>query len=155
MSASAQSTTRAIDLVTEFVLDGELERHVQRLHVQFLTEDTVVVMQSSGILEDFRILFGDRGVVSPLENEKFELVGIQHPSPMRHFESDGGGNAKFPTEALHLIGGEWESELMNWTTHIPTAEFNAFCASTGLEFPIASEIFSGLSSALLDDGWAK
>ena len=155
MSASVQSTTRPIDLVTQFELDGELERHIQRLHVQFLTEDTAVVMLSSGILEDFRLLFGDRVVVSPLEEGKYELVGIQHPSPMRHFESDGGGNAKFPTEALHRIGGDWESELMYWTTHIPAAEFDAFCASTGLAFPLASEIFSGLSSALLDEGWAK
>ncbi len=155
MSASAQSTTRAIDLVTRFELDGELENHVQRLHVQFLTEDTAVVMLSSGILEDFRILFGDRVVVSPLADGTYELVGIQHPSPMRHFESAGGGNAKFPTEALHRIGGEWESELMSWTSHIPAAEFDAFCARTGLAFPVASEIYSGLSSVLLDEGWAK
>ncbi len=74
---------------------------------------------------------------------------------MRHFESDGGGNAKFPTEALNRIGGEWESELMYWMTHIPAAEFDAFCAGTGLAFPVASEIYSGLSSALLDDSWVK
>lgn len=153
MSASAQSTTRPIDLVTQFELDGELEHHIQRLHVQFLAEDTAVVMLSSGILEDFRVLFGDRVVVSPLADGKYELVGIQHPSPMRHFESAGGGNAVFPTEALHRIGGDWESELMSWTTHIPAAEFDAFCASTGLEFPVTSEIFSGLSSVLLDEGW--
>lgn len=150
MSASAQSTTRPIDLVTRYELDGELECHVQRLHVQFLTDDTAVVMQSSGILEDFRILFGDRVVVSPLADGKYELVGIQHPSPMRHFESDGGANFNFPTEALNRIGGEWESELMYWTTHIPAADFNAFCASTGLAFPVSSEIFSGLSSIVLD-----
>ena len=155
MSASAQSTTRAIELMTRFELDGEMEHHVQRLHVQFLTEDTAVVMLSSGILEDFRLLFGDRVVVSPLADGKYELVGIQHPSPMRHFESDGGGNAKFPTEALNRIGGEWESELMYWMTHIPAAEFDAFCAGTGLAFPVASEIYSGLSSALLDDSWVK
>jgi hypothetical protein len=150
MSASAQSTTRPIDLVTRYELDGELECHVQRLHVQFLTDDTAVVMQSSGILEDFRILFGDRVVVSPLADGKYELVGIQHPSPMRHFELAGGGDAAFPTEALNRIGGEWESELMYWTTHIPAADFNAFCASTGLAFPVSSEIFSGLSSIVLD-----
>ncbi len=150
MSASAQSTTRPVDLVTRYELDGELECHVQRLHVQFLTDDTAVVMQSSGILVDFRILFGDRVVVSPLADGKYELVGIQHPSPMRHFESVGGGDAAFPTEALNRIGGEWESELMYWTTHIPAADFNAFCASTGLAFPVSSEIFSGLSSIVLD-----
>ena len=155
MSASSQSTTRAIELMTRFELDGEMEHHIQRLHVQFLTEDAAVVMLSSGILEDFRLLFGDRVVVSPLADGKYELVGIQHPSPMRHFESAGGGNAKFPTEALNRIGGEWESELMSWTTHIPAAEFDAFCASTGLAFPDASEIFSGLSNVLLDDGCAK
>lgn len=155
MSASAQSTTRAIELMTRFELDGEMEHHVQRLHVQFLTEDTAVVMLSSGILEDFRLLFGDRVVVSRLADGAYELVGIEHPSPMRHFESAGGDNAKFPTEAIHRIGGDWELELMSWTTHIPAAELDAFCASTGLAFPVASEIFSGLSSVLLDEGSTK
>lgn len=123
---------------------------MQRLEVKFLTDDTAVVMLSSGIFEDFRLLFGDWIVVSPLPDGKFELVGIQHPSPMRHFESSCGCSATFPTEQLHRIGGEWESELMYWTTHIPAAEFDAFCASTGLKFPSSTEIYSGLSSILLD-----
>lgn len=150
MSASAQSTTRTIDLVTRYELDGETECHVQRLDVRFLTDDTAVSMRSSGIFEDFRILFGDWVVVSPLPDGKYELVGIQHPSPMRHFESSGGLKPPFPTEALNRIGGEWESELMYWTTHIPAAEFDCFCTSTGLEFPVSTEIFSGLSSILLE-----
>lgn len=150
MSASAQSTTRTIDLVTRYELDGEPECHVQRLDVRFLTDNTAVLMLSSGIFEDFRILFGDWVVVSPLPDGKYELVGIQHPSPMRHFESPGGAQTPFPSEALHRIGGEWESELMYWTTHIPAAEFDFFCTSTGLEFPVSTEIFSGLSSILLE-----
>ena len=133
-----------------------MEHHVQRLHVQFLTEDTAVVMLSSGILEDFRLLFGDRVVVSPLADGKYELVGIQHPSPMRHFESDGGGNAKFPTEALNRIGGEWESELMYWTTHIPAAEFDAFCAEHRPGIPCRQRNLSaGCRASCLTDSWVK
>lgn len=150
MSASAHSTTRTIDLLTRFELDGEPECHVQSLVVKFLTDDTAVAMGSSGIVEDFRILLGDRIVVSQLPDGQYELVGIQHPSPMRHFETSGGGDAAFPTEALHRIGGEWELELMYWITHIPAAEFDAFCSATGLEFPASTEIFSGLSSILLE-----
>jgi hypothetical protein len=107
-------------------------------------------MSSSGIFEDFRILFGDRIVVTPLSDGKYELVGIQHPSPMRHFETSGRGKGPFPTDELNRVGGEWESELMYWTTHIPAAEFDTFCARTGLTFPASTEIFSGLSSLPFD-----
>ncbi len=146
MSASSQSSTRSIDLVTQYEFDGEPECQIQRLNVLFLSDDTAVVASSLGILEDFRLMFGDRIILSPLPDGKYELVGVQHPSPMRHFESAGGGNAAFPTEALNRLGGEWESELMLWVTHIPTAEFDAFCTETGLVFPPSTEIFSGLSS---------
>jgi hypothetical protein len=150
MSASTKSTVRRIELVTKYEIDGEPECCVQNLPVQFLAHDTAVVMQSSGIFEDFRILFGDRIVVLQLQDGKYELIGIQHPSPMRHFESTGGGNNPFPEEELNHIGGEWESELMYWTTHIPAAEFDAFCARTALKFDATTEIFSGLSSIFLE-----
>lgn len=146
MSASSHSTARSIDLVTRYEIDGDAECQTQRLNMLFLSNDTAVVASSSGILEDFRLLFGDRIVVSPLPDGKYELVGIQHPSPMRHFESAGGGNTAFPTETLNRLGGEWESELMFWVTHIPAAEFDTFCTETGLVFPPSTEIFSGLSS---------
>lgn len=149
MSATTQSTVRRIELVTEYELDGEWESFCQLLSVQFLSPDTAVVVSSSGILADFRLLFGDHLVVTPLPDGRFNLVGVQHPSPMRHFESDGGGNAPFPSQELHRIGGEWESELMSWTTHIPAAELEAFCERTGLVFPPSTEVFSGLSSILL------
>lgn len=150
MTASRQSTVRRIELVIKFLLDGEPECAVQQLPVQFVAEDTAVVMWSSGIFDDFRLLFGDRIIVTPLPDGKYELVGIQHPSPMRHFESAGGGQGAFPGKELNSIGGEWESELMTWTTHIPAAEFDAFCAKTGLEFHPSTEIFSGISSILLE-----
>ena len=149
MSASIHSTTRQIDLVTRYEFDGEPECQIQHLTVQFLSDDTAAVISSSGILEDFRLLFGDRIVVAPLPDGQYELVGIQHPSPMRHFDSAGGGDAAFPTAVLNRMGGEWESELMYWTTHIPADQFDAFCAETGLVFPPSAEIFSGLSSQLL------
>lgn len=150
MSASLQSTVRRIELVTQYVLEGELECSVQQLPVQFLSGDTAVVMQSSGVLSDFRILFGDRIVVTSLPDGRYELVGIEHPSPMRHFESTGGGTGAFPKDELNRIGGEWESELMYGTTHIPAAEFAGFCARTGLEFHASTDIFSGISSILLE-----
>lgn len=146
MSASSHSPTRSIDLVIRYELDGEPECQIQQLAVQFLSDEMAVVMSSSGLFEDFRLLFGDPIVVSLLPDGHYELVGIQHPSPMRHFESAGGGDTAFPTEALNRIGGEWESELMFWTTHIPAAELEAFCADTGLVFPRSTEIFSGLAS---------
>lgn len=149
MSASTQSTVRRIELVTEYELDGEWESHGQPLSVQFLAPDTAVVASSSGILEDFRLLYGDYLVVSPLPDGRFKLVGILHPSPMRHFESSGGSSGAFPSEELHRIGGEWESELMSWTTHIPAAELDSFCERTGLVFPPSTEVVSGLSSILL------
>jgi hypothetical protein len=149
MTASTQSTVRQIELVTDYELDGEWESCVQQLSVQFLSTDTAVVFSSSGIFDDFRLLYGDHIVVSSLPDERFKLVGVEHPSPMRHFESAGGGNGPFPTEELHRIGGEWESELMCWTTHIPTAELDAFCERTGLRFHSSTEVFSGLSSILL------
>lgn len=150
MSASTQSTTRKIELVARYALDDEPECDVQQLSVQFLSSDTAIIMWSSGVFDDFRYLFGDRIVVSPLPAGKYELVGIQYPSPMRHFESDGGGKGPFPTAVLNQIGGEWESELMYWTTHIPAAEFDSFCAQTGLVFPTSTEIFSGISSIPFD-----
>lgn len=149
MSASTQSSVCRIELVTEYELDGEWDSHCQQLSVQFLSPDTAVVVSSSGILEDFRLLYGDYLVLSPLPEGRFKLVGVQHPSPMRHFESSGEGQGAFPSEELHRIGGEWESELMSWTTHIPAAEFDSFCARTGLVFPSSTEVFSGLSSILL------
>jgi hypothetical protein len=149
MTASTQSTIRRIELVTDYELDGEWENYAQQLHVQFLSPDTAVVVSSSGILDDFRLLYGDQVVVSPLPDGRFKLVGVEHPSPMRHFESAGGGNGPFPTEELHRIGGEWESELMSWMTHIPSAELDAFCEKTGLRFHSSTEVFSGLSSILL------
>jgi hypothetical protein len=149
MTASTQSTVRQIELVTDYELDGEWESCVQQLSVQFLSTDTAVVFSSSGVLDDYRLLYGDRMVVSPLPDGRFNLVGVEHPSPMRHFESSGGGDGAFPSEALHRIGGEWESELMSWTTHIPAAELDAFCERTGLEFHSSTEVFSGLSSILL------
>lgn len=81
MSASIQSNIQRIELVTEYVLDGEPERTVQDLAVQFLSDDTAVVMASSGIVEDFRLLFGDAIVVSPRADGSYDLVGVQHPSP--------------------------------------------------------------------------
>lgn len=149
MTASTQSTVRQIELVTDYELDGEWESFVQQLSVQFLSPDTAVVFSSSGIFDDFRLLYGDHMVVSPLPDGQFKLVGIKHPSPMRHFESSGGVDGPFPTEELHRIGGEWELELMTWTTHIPAAELDVFCERTGLKFHSATEIFSGLSSILL------
>lgn len=149
MSASTQSTARRIELVTEYELDGEWESYHQKLSVQFVSSDTAVVVSSSGILEDFRLLYGDYLVVSPQPDGGFKLVGVQHPSPMRHFETSGGGDGPFPSEELHRIGGEWESELTSWTTHIPAAEFDVFCEKTGRTFPPTSEVFSGLSSILL------
>lgn len=149
MSASRKSTVRRIELVTEYELDGEWESHCQQLSVQFLSAETAVVVSSSGVLEDFRLLYGDHLVVTPLPEGRFKLVGVQHPSPMRHFKSSGGGQGAFPSEELHRIGGEWESELMSWTAHIPAAEFDSFCTRTGLVFPSTTEVFSGLSSILL------
>lgn len=149
MSASTQSTVRRIALVTEYEIDGEWESNNQQLSVQFVSSDTAVVVCSSGILEDFRFLYGDYLVVSPQLGGGFKLVGVQHPSPMRHFESSGGGDGQFPSEELHRIGGNWESELMSWTTHVPAAEFDGFCEKFGLTFSPSSEVFSGLSSILL------
>ena len=146
MTASIHSKFRCIELVTKYELDGEQEHYVQNLSVQFLTQDTAAVVRSSGILDDFRLLFGERIVISPLPSGQFELDGIVHPSPMRHFESKGVGNMPFPAEELHRIGGDWETELMCWITHIPAAEFDNFCERTGLVFPSSSEIFSGISS---------
>lgn len=149
MSASTQSTVSRIELVTEYELDGEWERYGQQLSVQFVSRDTAVVVSSSGTLEDFRLLYGDYLVVTPLPDGRFQLVGVQHPSPMRHFESAGEGGGPFPSDELHRIGGTWESELMSWTTHIPAADLEAFCERTGLMFPLETEVFSGLSSILL------
>lgn len=149
MSASTQSTVLRIELVTEYEMDGEWECHGQQLSVQFLSPDTAAVISSSGILEDFRLLYGDCLVVAPLPDGRFKLVGVHHPSPMRHFESSGGGSGVFPSDELHRIGGEWESELMSWTTHIPAAELDSFCERTGLVFPSSTEVFSGLSSISL------
>lgn len=148
MSASTQSTVRRIELVTEYELDGEWENCGQPLSVQFISPNTAVVVSSSGIFEDFRLLYGDYLVVTPLPDGRFKLVGVQHPSPMRHFESSGG-SGPFPSEELHRIGGTWESELMSWTTHIPAADLEVFCERTGLMFPLETEVFSGLSSILL------
>jgi hypothetical protein len=150
MSASIQSSIQRIELVTEYMLDGEPERTVQDLAVQFLSDDMAVVMASSGILEDFRLLFGDAIVVSPRSDGSYDLVGVQHPSPMRHFESDGHPADLFPEASLHRIGGTWESELTTWITHVPAKDYSAFCVQTGLIFHPATEIFSGLSSLLLD-----
>ncbi len=146
--ASTQSTVRQIELVTDYELDGECESYAQHLYFQFLSPDTAVVVSSSGIFDDFRLLYGDHMVVSLLPDGRFNLVGVEHPSPMRHFESSGGDGA-FPSEALHWIDGEWESELMSWTTHIQANELDAFCERTKLEFHSSTEVFSGLTSVLL------
>lgn len=150
MSASVQSNIQRIELVIEYVLDGEPERTVQKLSVQFMSDQTAIIMASSGILEDFRLLFGDAIVVSSRADGAYDLVGVQHPSPVRHFESDGAPVGPFPTEQLQRIGGTWESELNTWVTHIPTADYGSFCAKNGLVFHPGKEVFSGLSSLLLE-----
>lgn len=150
MSATIQTTQRTIELRIRYELDGEPECNEQSILVQFMDHESAVVMSSSGIFDDFCLLFGDHIVVTSAPDGKYELVGIQHPSPMRHFESSGGSKGPFPTEELHRIGGEWEEELMIWTTHIPAEEFDGFCERTGLVFPTSTEVFSGISSILLD-----
>jgi hypothetical protein len=149
MSATSKSPEQEIDLVIRYELDGEMEESVESMTVQFLSDDKVAICSSSGIFSDFRLLFGDHAIVTPLSTGEYELVGVVHPSPMRHFETSGGGSGAFPTAELLKIGGEWESELMMWTTHIPAAEFSEFCEQTGLRFSPETEIFSGISSILI------
>ena len=43
MTASIHSKFRRIELVTKYELDGEQERYVQNLSVQFLTQDTALL----------------------------------------------------------------------------------------------------------------
>lgn len=150
MSASTQTPVRTITLLIHYEFEGEMTSDEQKLSVSFIDDASAVVMSSSGMFDDYRLLFGDHIVASSLPDGKYELVGVQHPSPMRHFESSGGGSGPFPTEELHRIGGEWEMELMYWITHIPVAEFEGFCQQTGLVFPASTEIFSGISSILME-----
>jgi hypothetical protein len=149
MSATSKSPVHEIDLVIRYELDGEMEECFESMTVQFLSDDKIAICSSSGIFSDFRLLFGDHAMVTPLPSGQYELVGVVHPSPMRHFESSGGGSGVFPTAELLKIGGDWESELMSWTTHIPAFEFSDFCKRTGLDFSPETEIFSGISSILL------
>ena len=149
MSATSKSPVQEIDLVIRYEFDGEMEEGVERMTVQFLSDEKVAICSSSGIFSDFRLLFGDHAIVTSLPSGQYELVGVVHPSPMRHFETSGGGSGAFPTQELLTIGGDWESELMTWTTHIPAAEFSDFCKRTGLHFSPETEIFSGISSILL------
>jgi len=48
--------------------------------MQFPDDENAVVMQSSGILDDFRILFGDRIAVSQLPDGKYEVMRSFHCS---------------------------------------------------------------------------
>jgi hypothetical protein len=149
MSATSKSPVKKIDLVIRYELDGEMEECVESMTVQFLADDNVAICSSSGIFSDFRLLFGDHAIVTPLPSGQYELVGVVHPSPMRHFESSGNGSRPFPTKELLKVGGDWESELTLWTTHIPAAEFSDFCKRTELYFSPETEIFSGISSICL------
>lgn len=145
MTASTRSTIRRIEILIEYEFDGEPERGVQSLNVQFVDAETIAIIQSSGILDDFRLLFGDRAIVKSLPNGQYQYIGLIEPSPMRHFNVDGGCKGSFPSEYLQRIGGDWESKLMSWTVHIPTTEFDAFCARHALSFQASDEIFSGIS----------
>lgn len=134
-----------ITLHIRYELDGEPVEVTQDVECNFLAPERILITSSSCMLDDYRLLFGDEAVVTPLESGNYELVGVVHPSKMRHFESEGGPG-DFPTAELHKIGGEWEHELMYWLTHIPADQFDNFCASTGRSFPPNTETFSGINS---------
>lgn len=131
-----------ITLRIRYELDGEPIEVIQDVECRFLAPDRILLTSSSFMLDDYRLLFGDEAVVTPLESGDYELVGVVHPSKMRHFKSEGG-RGEFPTAELHKVGGEWESELMLWLTHIPADQFENFCASTGRSFLLNTETFSG------------
>lgn len=97
MTASTQSTIRRIEILIEYEFDGEPERGMQSLNVQFLDAETIAIIQSSGISDDFRLLFGDRAIVKSLPNGQgqYQYIGLIEPSLMRHFNVDGGCKGPF------------------------------------------------------------
>jgi len=66
-------------------------------------------MLSSGMFEDFRILFGNQIAVTLLADGWFKVVDVEQPSPMRHFEPSGGENCSLgrgsflPNYRVHKI----------------------------------------------------
>lgn len=138
------SAIQRICLRIRYELDGESVDGVQELEGIFTPPDRFLSTSSSFLFDDYRLLYGDEAVVTPLASGEYELVGVVYPSKMRHFESDGGSGS-FPTAELHAVGGEWEYELMYWLTHIPADRFGDFCAKTGRSFPKESEVFSGMN----------
>jgi len=137
-----------ISLHIHYELDGELVEVIQEVECNFIAPDSILVTSSSFMFDDYRLLYGDEAVVTPLASGDYELVGVVYPSAMRHFESNGGPG-DFPTAELHKVGGEWENELMYWLTHIPADKFDEFCAATGRFFPPKTETFSGINSIAL------
>ena len=70
------------------------------------------MMESSGALSDYHLLFGDRVAVKRISEGVFEVEAPELPSVYRHFELIANAPGLAYTRLLHELGGEWECELM-------------------------------------------
>ena len=102
------------------------------------------MMESSGALSDYHLLFGDRVAVKRISEGVFEVEAPELPSVYRHFELIANAPGLAYTRLLHELGGEWECELMIERIHVPADRIDTLMARAGgFDLRTQQEIFSG------------
>ena len=118
---------------------------VQTLWVQPLTADRLLIRESSGLLDEYKLFFRDEILVDRIDEKNYKLKSVIDPSPMRHFFFFGSGHPNGATEILHELGGEWECEMGGLATfHIPRNQLDAFQTRFGIDPRSGQELFSGV-----------
>ena len=125
---------------------------VQSLWVLPVAPDRLLIKESSGFFDEYKLFFGDEIIVEPIGEKNYKLTSVVEPSPMCHFFSIGSGSPTGLTQVLHELGGEWETEMGGLTTfHIPRHQLDAFQARFGMNPRSGQELFSGVQPWGKDD----
>ena len=118
---------------------------VQVLWVLPMATDRLLIKESSGFLDEYKLFFGDEIIVEQIGEKNYKLKSVVEPSSMCHFFSIGSGSPTSLTQGLHELGGEWETEMGGLTTfHIPRHQLDAFQARFGMNPRSGQELFSGV-----------
>lgn len=74
---------RKIILQIRHELDGEPVEVIQDVECNFIAPDRILVISSSFTFDDYRLLYGDEAVVTPLASGDYELVGVVYLTHQR------------------------------------------------------------------------
>ena len=140
-----------IDLHIDYMsaLDHVLIKdEVQPFWVAPLEPNHFLIKESSGLLFEYKLFFGDEILVEQIDEKNYQLKSAINPSAMRHFFFIGSGHPTALTAGLHELGDEWECDMGGLTTiHIPKNQIDAFQARFDFDPRPGCELFNGVQPA--------